>query len=307
MLVASQTLSSHLILGRPLLLLPSHFPNIKVFSKESSLLIRWPKYWSLSFRICPSSARAVTRKFGCAALCSLYAKDIVPAYFHYLLVPAFSLEKLQPEQVFQRKMQLKFQHAIGKLSTGPWWQKYRKCLFCLSNLSLGVSSTVLLFYALAWEFGNIVNLPTKRIGFFNFCLWDEEAGKLGCFVLSDLEKMNINTSALMLSRVFVYITPVLCLFAFTTVVQALCFKDRVGWKLARFLLAICSLMLPIGVALFLLCTAKWIKVSELSAVFAALLGAQILLLVHLIIIVLYLAKLKDPLPEGKLLSEKSLP
>ena len=55
MLVASQTLSSHLILCRPLLLLPSHFPSIKVFSKESSLLMRWPKYWSLSFRICPSN------------------------------------------------------------------------------------------------------------------------------------------------------------------------------------------------------------------------------------------------------------
>ena len=55
MLVASMTLSNHLILCRPLLLLPSHFPNIKVFSKDSSLLMRWPKYWSLSFRICPSS------------------------------------------------------------------------------------------------------------------------------------------------------------------------------------------------------------------------------------------------------------
>ena len=55
MLVASMTLSIHLALCPPLLPLPSHFPNIKVFSKESSLLMRWPKYWSLSFRICPSS------------------------------------------------------------------------------------------------------------------------------------------------------------------------------------------------------------------------------------------------------------
>uniref|UniRef100_A0ABM5GHK3 Cell growth-regulating nucleolar protein isoform X4 n=1 Tax=Pogona vitticeps TaxID=103695 RepID=A0ABM5GHK3_9SAUR len=55
MLVASMTLSNHLILCRPLLLLPSHFPDIKIFSKESSLLMTWPKYWSLSFRICPSS------------------------------------------------------------------------------------------------------------------------------------------------------------------------------------------------------------------------------------------------------------
>ena len=55
MSVASMTLSNHLILCRPLLLLPSHFPKIRVFSRKSSLLMRWPKYWSLSFRICPSS------------------------------------------------------------------------------------------------------------------------------------------------------------------------------------------------------------------------------------------------------------
>ncbi|CAI5795245.1 Hypothetical predicted protein [Podarcis lilfordi] len=55
MLVASRTLSNHLILCHPLLLVPSIFPNIRVFSKESSLLMRWPKYRSLSFRICPSS------------------------------------------------------------------------------------------------------------------------------------------------------------------------------------------------------------------------------------------------------------
>ena len=58
MLVSSITLSNHLILCRPLLLLPSHFPNIMVFSRESSLLMRWPKYWSLSFRICPSNEQS---------------------------------------------------------------------------------------------------------------------------------------------------------------------------------------------------------------------------------------------------------
>ena len=45
--------SSHLILCRPLLLLPSIFPNIRVFSNESALHIRWPKYWSFSFNISP--------------------------------------------------------------------------------------------------------------------------------------------------------------------------------------------------------------------------------------------------------------
>ena len=47
--------SSHLILCRPLLLLPPIPPSIRVFSNESTLRMRWPKYWSFSFNISPSS------------------------------------------------------------------------------------------------------------------------------------------------------------------------------------------------------------------------------------------------------------
>ena len=47
--------SNHLILCRPLLLLPSIFPSIRVFSNESVLHIRWPKYWNFSFNISPSN------------------------------------------------------------------------------------------------------------------------------------------------------------------------------------------------------------------------------------------------------------
>ena len=47
--------SNHLILCRPLLLLPSIFPSIRVFSNESALRIRWPKDWSFSFSISPSN------------------------------------------------------------------------------------------------------------------------------------------------------------------------------------------------------------------------------------------------------------
>ena len=47
--------SNHLILCRPLLLLPSISPSIRVFSNESTLRIRWPKYWSFSFIISPSN------------------------------------------------------------------------------------------------------------------------------------------------------------------------------------------------------------------------------------------------------------
>ena len=47
--------SNHLILCCPLLLLPSIFPSIRIFSNESVLHIRWAKYWSFSFSICPSN------------------------------------------------------------------------------------------------------------------------------------------------------------------------------------------------------------------------------------------------------------
>ena len=51
MSIESVMLSNHLILCRPLLLLPSIFPSIRAFSKESVFRIRWPKYWSFSFSI----------------------------------------------------------------------------------------------------------------------------------------------------------------------------------------------------------------------------------------------------------------
>ena len=47
--------SNHLILCHPLFLLPSIFPSIRVFSNESTLCIRWPKYWSFNFNISPSN------------------------------------------------------------------------------------------------------------------------------------------------------------------------------------------------------------------------------------------------------------
>ena len=55
MSVESVMLSDHLILCHPLLLLPSVFPSIRVFSSESALHIRWPKYWSFSFSVSPFS------------------------------------------------------------------------------------------------------------------------------------------------------------------------------------------------------------------------------------------------------------
>ena len=55
MFIESVMPSNHLILCHPLLLLPSIFPSIRVFSNESALYIKWPKYWSFSFNISPSN------------------------------------------------------------------------------------------------------------------------------------------------------------------------------------------------------------------------------------------------------------
>ena len=68
--------SSHLILCHPLLLLPSIFPGIRVFSNESALLIRWPKYWSCSFNISPSKGNPGLFPLGWTGWISLHSKGL---------------------------------------------------------------------------------------------------------------------------------------------------------------------------------------------------------------------------------------
>ena len=68
--------SSHLILCHPLLLLPSAFPSIRVFSSESVLHTRWPKYWSFSFSISPSNEYSGLISFRMAWLDLLAAKGL---------------------------------------------------------------------------------------------------------------------------------------------------------------------------------------------------------------------------------------
>ena len=63
MSIASVMPSNHLILSCPLLLLPSIFPSIRVFSNGLALQIRWPKYWSFSFNISPSNEYSVLISF----------------------------------------------------------------------------------------------------------------------------------------------------------------------------------------------------------------------------------------------------
>ena len=68
--------SSHLILGRPLLLLPTIPPSIRVFSKKSTLRMRWPKYWSFSFSIIPPKKSQGWSPSECTGWISLQSKGL---------------------------------------------------------------------------------------------------------------------------------------------------------------------------------------------------------------------------------------
>ena len=78
MSIESEMPSNHLVFCHPLLLLPSIFPSIRVFSNELALHIRWPKYWSFSFSISitPSSEYSGLISFGLTGLISLQSKGL---------------------------------------------------------------------------------------------------------------------------------------------------------------------------------------------------------------------------------------
>ena len=90
--------SNHLVLCRPLLLLPSTFPSIRVFSNESALRKRWPKYWNFSFSISPSDEYPglITFQESFFPLITLFLSLGIPLYsyeffFHILQLSTFVL------------------------------------------------------------------------------------------------------------------------------------------------------------------------------------------------------------------------
>ena len=88
---------NHLILCRPLLLSPSIFPSIRVFSKESFLHIRWPKYWSFSFNINPFNEYSGLTSFRMDWSISLQSKG---------LSRVFSNTTVQKHQFFSAQLSL---------------------------------------------------------------------------------------------------------------------------------------------------------------------------------------------------------
>ena len=84
--------SNHLILCRPLLLLPSIFPSIRVFSNESALRIRWPKYWSSSFSLSPSNEHPELISFRMDWLDLLAVQGTLKSLFQYHISKASILQ-----------------------------------------------------------------------------------------------------------------------------------------------------------------------------------------------------------------------
>ena len=81
--------SNNLILCHPLLLLPSIFPSIRVFSNESALHIRWPKYWSFSFNISPSNEYQDWSALGWTGWISLQSKGLPRVFNTTVQKPQF--------------------------------------------------------------------------------------------------------------------------------------------------------------------------------------------------------------------------
>ena len=84
--------SNHLILCRPLHLLPSIFPSIRGFSNESALRIRWPKYWSFSFSISPSNKHPGLISFRMDWLDLLVVKETIESLLQHLSLKASILQ-----------------------------------------------------------------------------------------------------------------------------------------------------------------------------------------------------------------------
>ena len=115
--------TNHLILCRPLLLLPSVFPSIRVFSKESVLHIRWPKYWSFSFSISPSSKYSGLIPFRMDWLDPLVVQRTLKGFFQHhsskasiLQHSAFFIVQLSHSYMTNRKtIALTRQTFVGKV------------------------------------------------------------------------------------------------------------------------------------------------------------------------------------------------
>ena len=122
--------SNYLILCHPLLLLPSSFPSIRVFSSESVLLMSWPKYWSFSFSISPSNEYSGLIFFRIDWLDLLVAQGTLKSLLQHhnskasmLWCSAFFIVQLSHPYM-----------TTGKIITLTWWTFVGKVMSLLFNM-----------------------------------------------------------------------------------------------------------------------------------------------------------------------------
>ena len=151
--------SNHLILCHPLLLLPSIFPSIMVFSNESALCIRWPKYWSFSFNISPSNEHPglISFRMDCldllavqGTLKSLLQHHSLKAWF--LRCSAFFIVQLShPHVTTGKAVALTIWTFVDTNFSGSW------------NFSIEEDSQVILMTCLIYRWPDLGRLGTQGI------------------------------------------------------------------------------------------------------------------------------------------------
>ena len=154
--------SNHLILCRPLLLLPSIFPSIRVFSNKSVLPIRWPKFWSFSFSISPSNEYSVLISFRMDWLDLLAVQGTLKSLLQHhsskasILCSSFFIVQLSHPYL-----------TTGEIITLTIWTFVSKVMSLLFNM---LSSFVIAFLPrsksllISWlQSPSVVNLEPKKI------------------------------------------------------------------------------------------------------------------------------------------------
>ena len=145
MSIESLMLSNHLIPCHPLLLLPSIFPSLQVFSNESSLCIRWPKYWNFSFSISPLPMNIQSWfPLGLTGLLSLQSKG---------LSRVFTSATIQKHQLFTAQTTLWFNSHICT------WLLEVSSLLLFHHISYHISATLIYF---------LIPETLIRLGFYDY-------------------------------------------------------------------------------------------------------------------------------------------
>ncbi|XP_023784293.1 transmembrane protein 140 isoform X2 [Cyanistes caeruleus] len=167
-------------------------------------------------------------------------------------------------------------------------QRCNENLFSVLTLLEMVGTTALMTYALLYEVGNLVNLPDKRIGFYNFCLWNDSARELQCLDSNHLQAMGISPHGMALATVCVYACLVPIPFHILYLLFMNCPWQRGKWKWIGIIAFTEMIILSGGLAIFLFQTSWWIHPSDFTGGFWALLGTLALLLLQILTATVYL-------------------